>query len=74
MKVVKENSTIEEQDENLLEDENLGNVLVAVQDALYAFRKREYKKCYHLLDMASIGLSVSKIRIIKMDSENEKSN
>lgn len=68
MKVVKET------EKKVLDKENLDEVIDAIHEAMDAFQTEEYKKSYHLLDMASIGLSMEKVRIIKKDSENEKSN
>lgn len=51
--------------------ENLMEVKHALELALEHLKKKDYMKAYYELDMASIGVTVAKMRLLK-EQQNEK--
>lgn len=55
-------------------NQNLNEINNALKEAKNHLELKMFKEAYHYLDMASIGIAVEKINLIKKDSKDEKSN
>ncbi len=81
MEVVKEHTTMEDLRnaksiglELGQHTENLLEIKEACENALNALKKKDFMKAYYELDMASIGVTVAKMRVLNQQQNEKKSN